>query len=482
MMFLRVLASVLKIFRGKVLNGCITAVTVITLFINGAIAFEEAKPTLLDNPISEADLLTKQILLKGIEINRFNLLYRLEAGVAPKHRHTRYFMAQETSALGNLTAAVIGDVEAGKNLRTPDKVNKEVIRGAVIGKLVTTSIAGFSSFYELGSNGLRARKNKLRSFDAKGARSFFCCRIAELDKLIDQRESLIEHLAKDEQYHALKIEQDILRDLRDYYILQFSRFHTDLVGYSHSENLFYILNGISNSLSLSADVCLIEAFRKDTYTGDADILSINSSAINTISALACAYSEKFGRKNAYKKLVSKLGHEPREMQESLANHVQALKVHYAKCSRPMQTTLAHVLERLAFYLKAGEELQISVAHEKAESARLSKIALQSERWGPYVGGMNLAQSTLATIAHFGPNLSTLKGKQHSEQILLAGYICGTNAASTNAIITARNYFAQRKFHENAVKSKTLIHERILERLGALAAYEDTVKKLPGEVH
>lgn len=106
MMFLRVLASVLKIFRGKLLNGCITAVTAITLFINSAIAFEESKPTLLDNPISEADLLTKQILLKGIEINRFNLLYRLEAGVAPKHRHTRYFMAQETSALGNLTAAV----------------------------------------------------------------------------------------------------------------------------------------------------------------------------------------------------------------------------------------------------------------------------------------------------------------------------------------------------------------------------------------
>lgn len=98
------------------------------------------------------ETLTREILLKEIAMERFNLNYTSNAARQGRWKGLRYAFWQEANSGCGIAGGIIGTVERGRNIHTSSKVRPCIQQQANFIPMIGSIIGASAAFMELGIN------------------------------------------------------------------------------------------------------------------------------------------------------------------------------------------------------------------------------------------------------------------------------------------------------------------------------------------
>jgi hypothetical protein len=421
---------------------------------------------------TEYSAITKKILLASIQLERFSLHYRRECLRTSKFRQLRYFAAQEAGAAGALTFEImaINQFNIGRN--HPLKLSTSALRGAFTTSLITSIIAGSGSALELGNDFLDALKHKRDGYDPGTAKKYVLAKLAEIDKLLTERENIVAANKEQPGYERAELEGQILNQLRNAFIEEFSAFNIDVRSYAAFRNCFYLFNIATNALAATAAGVGYRATKQPKLNGPTNILFIVTGAVAASSSLISNAASKYVAHHERRSFLNKVNNWQPFDSAKLSAMQKRLQELSAESSGTLMPSLP-VTDRLAIYMQSGELFRKQMTEETAIMGRLNQVALQSSLLGPLVGGTFMTQGILGTIGYYKYTNRLRPQINH----YYSGAIVGSVGASTELVGTAAWLVASLAYEHKLAKEKRLPRQLIAERLDHLDQLERTILSL-----
>lgn len=193
--------------------------------------------TVTNDPVvakGRADDLTRQILLKIVELERYNLHYKQEVAKQGRWKGWRYSGIQEVNGALNLAGGILGTAERGSHLRKSGKhaagaIHTSVQQNANLLGLIGSCIGAAGALDELAINEYHELQTRHHGYGPGQARAHVTGLRDQIDHMLAERAALIqvERSATTLQGHAnvADAEGKVLKDMRDQGLLEFQRFH-----------------------------------------------------------------------------------------------------------------------------------------------------------------------------------------------------------------------------------------------------------------
>lgn len=420
----------------------------------------------------EFSTVTKEILLRGIELERFSLNYRLEAGHQPKFRKLRYFLTQETGAACGLAFEITGVNEFGKGRERPLAINKRHLKNSLSAVTTGSIIAGAGSCFELSANVVREIRNKKSGYDAKSANRFVSAKLHEIDELLARRDQLVSSHSSDPSYDRLVLEGKVLRAMRQSFVNEYSAFHTSVQSLKVMQNLFYALNATYNAVGATAAGVARNAVDKPKLNGPANILFIVSGGLAMATPLVTSAGGWIERKIAHR-AVERAVHgtttfEPKEF----SSLCEQLKVIPNSGDSALISSLP-ATERFAMYSESSGLFVKQIQNETSTMAHLNKVALQTAELGPAIGSLLMTQGILGTRGYYK---YTFRPRKQIDQYY-KGAILGTIGTSAAVVGNAAWLLASWSYENKLKKKEQLPEQLIRKRLQHLDDVEKQVQAI-----
>lgn len=212
------------------------------LRLASAVQAEKQSP----NTIDKIDLLTKQIILKEIELEKFNLYYRKEVGKQGRWAGWRYATLQEGNFCANLASEIYSTSERSSHFKHPDKLSTVKLERCNLTSMVGYTIGASAGALELGITEFHDIQASQKGFSPKAAKAHVLSLKNEIDKLLSEREALlkIESAAPLLRYHVEEglAEGKVLFDLRDLTLLEYEKFHISARRYVAFQKSLYFFD------------------------------------------------------------------------------------------------------------------------------------------------------------------------------------------------------------------------------------------------
>lgn len=453
--FRRILQSVL--LRGAVL-GAIAAVT----FTSGAYASDGSFGVSSRSDFEQKyENLTRQLLLAGLDFEQYSLQYRMDALRDPKSKRTRYFLGQEAAAAGAMTAAIIGTVQTYQVIHSPEKVSTHALRNLQTTGEVTSIIGAASSGLELASNTLHAATDKMKHRDSKTATAYLKQKLAEIDKLLGERERLLGSVADGEFSPArvaqYKCETRLLNVMRDVIVNEHKRFEISKVGFRTSENVFYLLNIGTSVVSALQYKYGYKSVRFSKFTGTSNICSTVSAGQVMANPVIASLSSRVAKLRTRKVLDREFGVLSKppsvdDLKQSVAELQNAAGS--TKDDLSCQTTSAAILDA---YGVVNQIFPTELESEIALLRTLDQVAVQNIVLSQPIGGAALASGITGTLAYYrypnNPKVASHLNKTSS--------ICGLAGAGLATGATGLGYLAE-TWNLRRLKAKGQLPQQLME--------------------
>lgn len=420
----------------------------------------------------EYTVLTKQILQRGIELERFSLKYRLEAAKQPKFRRLRYFLSQETGAAGGLAFEITGVDQFGKGRRRPLQINQRALENALTTTMTTSIVAASGSGLELSSNFLLSLKNRKNGYDPKAANKFVAQKLKGIDDLLSQRDAVVNAHSGSPAYEYAIAEGKVLRAMRNSFINEYTQFSIDTRSYLAFQNLFYLLNTSYNIVGATAAGIAHKAVKEPELNGPANILFIVSGGLAMVSPVLSTGYARWMKHHARKAIEKELNEKPQFYPGLLEQECKKLQAVVPETGGTLIPSLP-VTERLGLYSQSSELFQKQLANETKIMRKLEKVALQTSELGPLIGGCLMTQGILGTVGYYKYTVQPRKqiGKYYG------GAIVGTVGTSAAVVGNAAWLLASYSYERSLAKKKQLPRQLIQERLDHLADLEKIVASI-----
>ena len=441
-------------------------------------AVSESNPTHLSVSQSapspaEIERLTKEILLQEIELERFNIHYRLEVAKQGVHKPTRYFMTQEGNNVLTGAGLIVGVSERAPNFRTPGRLNNQALEKAsevqLVGQL--TAVVGSSSEFVI--NEYHELKAHQRGFGPRASRAFVLNKRHQIEALMQQRDALVEAEKtvpeRGKQYQVDFLEGQILTSMKDISLDEFVKFHSSQRGYLAFQQTLYVLDMLRNSSCSVGSSLAFESNhthnRKFNYSSG--VVGIVSGSIATALPV-----------------ISRIvGHMVAEHQKKYVQAVNAgvhpdeveLTARIEKMHNLCQTSIIdpadRAINRYALYKNenSGLALQMERATLAERKARLA--ATENITTGAYTGATKISNSIMYTIS----------GRDYPKNVRVSNILIGSgniSFLSGNALAVVDNLRIQinHEIDHARRKKKHLLTQQILaDRLKTLDVMESTLK-------
>ncbi|MFA6209258.1 MAG: hypothetical protein WCT03_19200 [Candidatus Obscuribacterales bacterium] len=416
--------------------------------------------------------LTKQILLAGIELERFSLNFRLESAKQPRFRKLRYFLAQETAAATGLGFEIAFMEQAKKGRRRPLQVSKPVLHGALATAMTGAIIGGSGSCLELSSNMLQAIKNKRHGFDFKTANKFVVAKLKEIDQLLAQREALVAAHPDYPGYQAAVLEGKILKELRNCFIAEYSDFNADTKGYITYQNVFYLLNASYSAVQAAGAWAGYRGVTKPAYNGPANVLFVVSGAMAMVTPIISTAAGKYARKRAYETIESQIGEKPKFDEHAFSTQGKELREILKSVNGTVISSMPGT-DRLAVYTDAATLFKKQLDSETTVMRRNEKVALQNNVLAPVIGAQLMTQGIFGCIGSYRYNLQPRK----QLSMFYRGAIVGTVGTSMATVGNAVSLLSTLSYEHRLSREKKLPAQLIKARLEHLEEVEREVRKI-----
>jgi len=196
--------------------------------------------------VNQIDDLTRDIILKEIELEKFNLYYRHEVGKQGRWAGWRYAALQEANFGCNLASGISSTVERTSHLRHPDLISPAKLERCNLTSMVGYIIGASAGALELGITEFHDLQARKMGFSPQRARAHVLSLKNEIDKMLIEREALlkIESAIPLLHYHFEEglAEGKVLSDLRDLTLLEFEKFHISARRYLAFQKSLYFLD------------------------------------------------------------------------------------------------------------------------------------------------------------------------------------------------------------------------------------------------
>lgn len=423
-------------------------------------------------PEQQYSQLTKQILLAGIELERFSLNFRLESAKQPRFRNLRYFLTQETAAATGLGFEIAFVEQANKGRRRPLQVSKPVLHGALTTAMTGAIIGGSGSALELSSNVLQAIKNKRHGFDFKTANKFVVAKLKEIDQLLAQRDALVAAHPEHPGHEGAILEGKILKELRNCFITEYSDFNADTKGYITYQNLFYLLNASYSAIQAAGAWCGYRGVTKPKYNGPANVLFVVSGAMAMVTPILSTAAGKYARKHAYESLEKQIGEKPKFDEGAFAVQGKELR-EILKTTNGMVISSMPGTDRLAMYTDSATLFKKQLDSETTIMRRNEKVALQNNLLAPVIGAQLMTQGIFGCIGSYRYNLRPRK----QLSMFYRGAIVGTVGTSMATVGNAVSLLSTLSYEHRLSKENKMPAQLIKARLEHLEEVEKEVRKI-----
>lgn len=425
--------------------------------------------------------LTRDILLKGAEIGRLILRYRLENVRPPRTRLIRYSLAQETGSATALAFEIIADKEFGDNQRTPLRVNKTSLDHAGDTVLTGTIIAGSASAFELSSNFWRMMKNKRAGLDSRSAEDKFVKLLGEFDNLLAQHQRLVE-AQTGRLKELLTLEDKVMQGFRQRMIIEFVLFERTSITHNSYENTYFFLNAATNALAATSAGCLIKSLTVTHYAGPANVLFLLAGALTMASPELSVATSAFVGRRAQRLVLKRLGLrevpivDDKEMEADL-KRIDDLS---GQMSAERLALAGPVVERAGIYSTASERFRSLVDREDHRNNLLRQVAVQSVFLGPAIGATLMTQGILGTDAYFNYQRKPIRLSKlrTADRLSYAGSVVGTVGTATAVGATPLLLAAALAYRYHEGKKRMLPWQLLEDRIAKLDEVTDKIKQMP----
>lgn len=464
----------------------IASFVVLALLVNCPLSMAQVNQaeTATSNPnkVQQVVRLTKELILRLIELERFSLHYRLENDKQPKARTYRFFAAHEANSLLETAANIILTTQAAKKLEHK-RVSRPAIENAYVLTTVGNSVAGWGSFQEFLSDMVRDSRNRKSGFDSRAAFKHLEKSIEDIDRLMLERDLLIEeiHVSETSQlYEVLKEERNCLKDIRRHCLNEFIQFHQNMIAHRINKDVFYLANTATNAVFLAADCVFLRAFSHDRnkkFIGTGQIVFLCGTPLTIFSPYIAQWASKIAVSRAKKRMQRFLLAESMEA-PNIEGHVARTKDLCTSLPAEKLALLGPLLERLDLYLKANQAAERVMSSEREHLAHLQKVAHESLVIAPVLGGAQVARGTLESLAYYGYGHRPSRSNVHTAAALTLGATVTSIAANAFAAgYTGKNFVETKLYERRLHKKGQLVEDVIGARLAELEDIEKRARAL-----
>lgn len=439
------------------------------------IAFAADSQLQLKNKI---ELVTRQILLKDIELERFNLNYLRNAAKQGRWKGLRYAFFQEANAGCGITGGIIGTVERGRNIHSSSKVRPCIQQQAnsipMIGSIIGATAAGL----EFSINQFHEFQAARHGFSPSMAKKHVAQLKREIDQLMVERSTLVEQEAQEPSMAACaeadRLEGKVLKDLRDLSLIEYERFHVGarkLLAFQQTQYLFDIAKNTTNAIG--AHFAFMALHRGDRrWNLDAGLFYQIAGGLTIAGPiLSRAYANVVGR---YHK------HGLREhLSDVETKETSLLEAHRSALERACvgRDEAAQTLSRVAAYADQTKAFQSRYDKAEKDRAKARLTATQNVGAGLIVGGCKVASGTLFVIpgGHQRYNGKTQTAGRVTNHLLFSSGVVGLSASSFSFFDTLRIQVQGELDRHKLAKQNRLPAQQIAARLKQLDELESKLK-------
>lgn len=422
--------------------------------------------------------LTREILLKEIALERFNLNYTSNAAKQGRWKGLRYAFFQEANSGCGITGGIIGTVERGRNIHTSKKVRPCIQEQANFIPMIGSIIGASAAFIELSINQFHEFQAARHGFSPSMAKTHVATLKREIDQLMAERATLVQQEQSDPASEACgqadALEGKVLVDLRDLSLLEYQRFHLGArktIAFQQCQYLFDIAKNTTNAIG--AQFAFMALHRGDRrWNLRAGILYEIAGGLTIAGPILS---------RAYADLVTR--YHKRGLREHLkdveTNETSILSAHLAALEKACRgrEEANRTLERLAVYADHSKTFQdgFDKAAKDREKSRLT--ATQNVGAGIFVGGCKIASGTLFVIpgGHQRYNSKTATATRVTNHLLFSSGVVGLSASSFSFVDTLRIQAQGEVHRQKLARQGKLPAQQIGARLKQLDAIESSLR-------
>jgi hypothetical protein len=358
---------------------------------------------------SKVDDLTRQILLKEIELERFNIHYNMEVARQGRWKGWRYAFWQEINNGLGLAGAIVSVENRGRVISKPKKLNAHIQEAANYIPMIGAIIGASAAAFELSVNAWHDLQAMSRGFSPGAAIKHVNSLKADINRLLAERDAVTNVEASSPQFAGrVSIDQcegKVLKDLRDESLLEFERFHLSarkLLAFQQMQYMFDIAKYTTNAIGYHfAYLSLKNRRRYYNYKGGV-FFTISGGLVMTGPILSRLFAKGVGEIHRYRLKTTLKEAEEAKVQDLVSDHKQLDQL----CANAKITEAEHpALARSALYGIHEKVFQDEFEASIKTRNKAKLTATQNIGSGLFVGGCKIASGVLFIVPGHNPRFN-----------------------------------------------------------------------------
>lgn len=371
------------------------------------------------------DQLNRAILLKDLELERFNIRFRKENNVQGRWRGPRYFLSSEGNAAATMAGLWVVVAVRTRAIRHPfvlalDPKGKiiqrrrgplpEGLENGILPQFVGQCLGTAGGAIELGINYFHDYQSRAHGFEPGKAIKHVEAIKKELQALFAERNAVIAaNKGKIPELHfQMSVTQgDVLKDLCDLAINEYSRFHVGVRRFRGFQDSLYMMDIAKNMSGAAGNIVAMYATHKRRTTANltAGLLTLGSGALVFGSPIMARFIGKYiGDKTAHKLHFLLEGSEDADLAKLETDRAKLAgllkQFNGADSNSDSFFTRVELMDSLNALSSKSTQKKLDLANRELRSA--TRAATENVTVGALAGGTKIALGTCVMIAgsHF----------------------------------------------------------------------------------
>lgn len=388
--------------------------------------------------------ITFKILLKEIELERFNIDYRKHANVQGRWRGPRYYLSQA----GNNASTMAGLFDAVA-IREDDRPSRIALENSFVPQMVGQLVAASGSATELAVNKFHDRQAKKLGLDSKAALKKARRFKADIDALLEERARLIADGAgriSQQDLALLAAEEKVLFSLTRLSLHEFVQFYAGTRRFRWFQDSLYVMDIAKNLVGATGNIVAIEGLKRGqpTFVGHAGVLVLTSGALIAANPVLSRGVGKMAGALSRRQCRDLLLDDCEQVKASLDNDLEVFSRQLKQAQG--ETELAQELaDILAVHREQCNMIRLKSRQAERELRKGTRSATENVLAGLVVGSTKVTLGICALVAGYHHYDSPRRSNQLLQDGSLVYGIGNAIGLAESTRIQLRNEFERHKF-------------------------------------
>jgi hypothetical protein len=442
-----------------------------------------------DQAPGRIDQLSKRIMLKEIELERFNLNYTHQVAIQGRWKGWRYTGLQEVNSAMGLAGAFISVAYRGARLEDAKSVKPCIQESANYVSMIGSYVGAGAAAMEFGINGIHDMVARHRGYGPAESLRKVSRLKDEIDKMIAERDSMIRVeatlAALAGQTELDRAEGKVLEDMLDESLYEFERFHVGarkVIAFQQTQYILDCSKYIVNSLAYQFSYLSLHDHHR-RYNGNAGALFIASGGIYIGAPIVSRMVGASWATLTRQATECALGHSYKASAANLTADLARLDqlAKQTRISNNSERLAARATERMAHY--EGHEKTYTNEIRAAEKAKNKAVLTATENIAAsiYVGGSKVASGVFFGICGFNhvynAGSKSIEADRVTNDDLFAASVIAIPATAFSMLDSLRIQVKGEIARHKLAAKGALTEQIVTKRLAQLDALEKSLNSI-----